>query len=141
MTVDEAASRYTEAVQEEATLYAEAREAYTADINAAGDDEDALAEVKSLSARYLATEVRTLTLRVSNGRFDYGSTSVGTSAPSGWTLVTGDDAPTSYRFNGVISASNSRTITPHTRAPIICPPRPLPRANILSGRLTSSPNI
>lgn len=105
VTVDEAASRYTEAVQEEATLYAEAREAYTADINAAGDDEDALAEVKSLSARYLATEVRTLTLRVSNGRFDYGSTSVGTSAPSGWTLVTGDDAPTSYRFNGVISAS------------------------------------
>lgn len=49
--------------------------------------------------------LQTVTLKVPNGRFDFGSTSVGTVAPSNWTLVTGTDAPTSYRYNGIIDAA------------------------------------
>lgn len=105
VTVEQAKATYDEAVNEESTLFEEALEAYNADIAAAGDDEEALAKVKSLAARYGASSVRTLSLRVANGRFDYGSTTIGSSAPSGWTLVTGDGAPTSYRFDGIISAS------------------------------------
>lgn len=105
VTSEEAKAVFDEAANEEATLFAESLEAYNADIAAAGDDADALAKVKTLYARYSASAVRTLTLSVPNGRFDYGSTTVGSSAPSGWSLVTGDGAPTSYRFDGVISAS------------------------------------
>lgn len=49
--------------------------------------------------------LQTVTLKVPNGRFDFGSTSVGTVAPSNWTLVTGTNAPTSYRYNGIIDAA------------------------------------
>lgn len=49
--------------------------------------------------------LQTVTLKVPNGRFDFGSTSIGTSAPSNWSVVTGTNAPTSYRFDGIIDAA------------------------------------
>ncbi len=100
-TLEQAKAEYDEAVSAEKTSYEEIVRAYLDETATA--DEDAV--VKSLAARYSAMDTRTMTLLASNGRFDFGSTTVGTSAPSGWTLVTGDDAPTSYRFNGVINTS------------------------------------
>ena len=97
-----AQAQYKEALSAEEKAYAEIYKGYEDDM-ATADDEDAV--VKSLAARYSAMTTRTMTLRTSNGRFDFGSTTIGTSAPSGWSLVTGDDAPTSYRFNGVIPLS------------------------------------
>ena len=101
VTEAEAKTVFTEKANEEATAYAEIYEAYENEKATADDD----AAVLSLGARYSAMTTRTMTLRASNGRFDFGSTTVGTSAPSGWSLVTGDDAPTSYRFNGIIPVS------------------------------------
>ncbi|MDE6060720.1 MAG: hypothetical protein K2G31_04550, partial [Clostridia bacterium] len=52
--------------------------------------------------------VTTSTLKVPNGNFDFGSTSLSTSgAPSSWSLVTGnsgkdDPAPTSLGYNGIV---------------------------------------
>ena len=101
VTAAQAKEEYDTAVAEELTAYDEIRTAYL-DETATADDET---DVTPLAARYSAMTTRTMTLRTSNGRFDFGSTTIGTSAPSGWSLVTGDDAPTSYRFNGVISSS------------------------------------
>ena len=56
--------------------------------------------------------VTTATLKVPNGRFDFGTTTISSSgAPNGWSLVTGnsgkdDPAPTEYRYNGVIDLAN-----------------------------------
>ena len=97
-----AQAQYEESVAAEKTDYADIYKKYEDD-KATADDEDAVG--KSLAARYSEMTTRTMTLRTSNGRFDFGSTTIGTSAPSGWSLVTGDDAPTSYRFNGVIPLS------------------------------------
>ena len=55
--------------------------------------------------------VATTTLKVPNGRFDFGSTTLSSSnAPSSWSLVTGnsgkdDPAPTSLGYNAVIDLS------------------------------------
>jgi len=54
---------------------------------------------------------QTNTLLVNNGRFDYGTTTLGySSAPSNWSVVTGnssddDPAPTSKGYNAIIDAS------------------------------------
>ena len=103
VTAEAAKAEFDEACAEELTAYGEIRTAWQSEMNnAEEDDKD---EVLSLAARYSAMSTRTMTLRTSNGRFDFGSTTVGTGAPSGWSLVTGDGAPTSYRFNGIVSAS------------------------------------
>lgn len=50
----------------------------------------------------------TTTLKVPNGRFDFGTTTISSSgAPNGWSLVSGnsgkdDPAPSAYRHNGII---------------------------------------
>ena len=50
---------------------------------------------------------QTHTLKVNNGRFDFGTTKVGTSAAaSNWKVVTGTDAPTGLGKNGVIDVTN-----------------------------------
>lgn len=52
--------------------------------------------------------ITTATLKVSNGRFDFGTTTISASGtPNGWSLVTGnsgesDSAPTSLGYNGII---------------------------------------
>lgn len=52
--------------------------------------------------------VATATLKVPNGRFDFGTTTISSSgAPNGWSLVSGnsgkdDPAPSAYRHNGII---------------------------------------
>ena len=97
-----AQEQYEDGVAEELLEYEAIAQDY-ADKNATADDEEA--DTRSLAALYSAMSTRTMSLLVPNGRFDYGSTTIGTSAPSGWSLVTGKDAPTSYRFNGVIRAS------------------------------------
>ena len=97
-----AQEQYEGGVADELTEYEAIAQEY-ADKNATADDEEA--DTRSLAALYSAMSTRTMSLLVPNGRFDYGSTTIGTSAPSGWSLVTGKDAPTSYRFNGVIRAS------------------------------------
>ncbi len=57
------------------------------------------------------TQTQTTTLKVNNGRFDFGTTTLSSSSvPSGWTLVTGnsgenDPAPTSRGYNAIIDAS------------------------------------
>ncbi len=57
------------------------------------------------------TYVQTNTLKMPNGRFDFGTTTLSsTSAPSNWSAVTGnksedDPAPTSLGYNAVIDAS------------------------------------
>ena len=105
VTVDQAKAEFDEKAAEEANLFYAALDEYNEEIAAAGEDEDKLAAVKSLDARYSALPVRTMSLMASNGRFDFGSTSISTSAPSGWSTVTGDGADTNYRFNGVILSS------------------------------------
>ncbi len=53
----------------------------------------------------------TTTLKVPNGRFDFGTTTISSSgAPNGWSLVSGnsgkdDPAPSAYRHNGIIDLS------------------------------------
>lgn len=57
------------------------------------------------------SETRTNTLKLVNGNFDFGTTSLGTtSAPSNWSVVTGnsakdDPAPTSKGYNAIIDVS------------------------------------
>lgn len=52
--------------------------------------------------------VATATLKVPNGRFDFGTTTISSSgAPNGWSLVSGnsgkdDPAPSAYRHNGIV---------------------------------------
>lgn len=49
----------------------------------------------------------TLTLKVPNGRFDFGATTVATGAtPSNWTSVTETDSPTGQSYNGIIDVAN-----------------------------------
>lgn len=56
--------------------------------------------------------ITTATLKVSNGRFDFGTTTVSSSGtPNGWSLVKGnsgesDSAPTSLGYNGIIDVAN-----------------------------------
>lgn len=58
-----------------------------------------------------AKTTTTATLKVSNGRFDFGTTSLSSSAtPNGWSLVTGnsgsnDSAPSSLGYNAIIDVS------------------------------------
>lgn len=53
----------------------------------------------------------TATLKVPNGRFDFGTTTISSSgAPNGWSLVSGnsgkdDPAPSAYRHNGIVDLS------------------------------------
>lgn len=101
VTEAEAEAVFTEKVNEERKAYETILADYRNETATADDETD----VTPLAVRYAAMTTRTMTLKASNGRFDFGSTTIGTSAPSGWSLVTGEDAPTSYRFNGVISAS------------------------------------
>ena len=101
VTEAEAEAVFTEKVNEERMAYETILADYRNETATADDETD----VTPLAVRYAAMTTRTMTLKASNGRFDFGSTTIGTSAPSGWSLVTGEDAPTSYRFNGVISAS------------------------------------
>ena len=55
---------------------------------------------------------RTASLRVSNGRFDFGTTSISSSGtPNGWSLVTGnsgknDSAPSSLGYNSIIDVKD-----------------------------------
>ena len=57
-----------------------------------------------------SAEVRTVataSLKLTNGGFEFGSTSIASStAPSGWSMVRGDSAPSSDRFNGIVSLSS-----------------------------------
>ena len=59
--------------------------------------------------------VTTASLKVPNGNFDFGSTSLSTSgAPSSWSLVTGnsgkdDPAPTSLGYNGIVDLATLGT--------------------------------
>lgn len=54
---------------------------------------------------------KTASLKVSNGRFDFGTTSISSSGtPNGWSLVTGnsgsnDSAPSSLGYNGIIDVT------------------------------------
>lgn len=56
--------------------------------------------------------VKTATLKVPNGRFDFGSTTISSSgSPNNWSLVTGnrgkdDPAPTALGYNGIINTVN-----------------------------------
>ena len=51
--------------------------------------------------------VATASLKLTNGGFEFGSTSIASStAPSGWSMVRGDSAPSSDRFNGIVSLSS-----------------------------------
>lgn len=55
--------------------------------------------------------ITTATLKVSNGRFDFGTTTISSSGtPNGWSLVKGnsgesDSAPTSLGYNGIIDVA------------------------------------
>lgn len=77
------------------------------------DGEEYKAAVESeRNATDLATlTTRTTTLKVSNGRFDFGTTTLSSSGtPNGWSLVTGnsgnnDSAPSSLGYNAVIDVS------------------------------------
>ena len=51
--------------------------------------------------------VATASLKLTNGGFEFGSTSIASStAPSGWSMVRGDSAPSSDRFNGIVSLAS-----------------------------------
>lgn len=104
VTVEQAREQFDAAAAEEQAAFDAALEAFNGD-KAAAEGSDAETTVKSLDARYCAISPRTVSAKVPNGRFDFGSTSISTSAPSGWSLTTGSGADTSYRFNGIISAS------------------------------------
>ncbi len=59
-----------------------------------------------VSAEEYRKHNQTHTLKVNNGRFDFGTTKVGTSAAaSNWKVVTGENAVTSLGKNGVIDAT------------------------------------
>lgn len=58
------------------------------------------------------SNITTATLKVSNGRFDFGTTTISSSGtPNGWSLVKGnsgesDSAPTSLGYNGIIDVAD-----------------------------------
>lgn len=111
------------------------------------DGEEYKAAVESeRNATDLATlTTRTTTLKVSNGRFDFGTTTLSSSGtPNGWSLVTGnsgnnDSAPSSLGYNAVIDVSkfadnyeNIRRPTTQRRTPLLktfLRPRRQPRSN------------
>lgn len=74
-------------------------------------DEYAQAVLNERTNNENAKTTTTATLKVSNGRFDFGTTSLSSSAtPNGWSLVTGnsgsnDSAPSSLGYNAIIDAS------------------------------------
>lgn len=74
-------------------------------------DEYAQAVLNEKTNNENAKTTATATLKVSNGRFDFGTTSLSSSAtPNGWSLVTGnsgsnDSAPSSLGYNAIIDAS------------------------------------
>ena len=74
-------------------------------------DEYAQAVLNEKTNNENAKTTTTATLKVSNGRFDFGTTSLSSSAtPNGWSLVTGnsgsnDSAPSSLGYNAIIDAS------------------------------------
>ncbi len=74
-------------------------------------DEYAQAVVNERTNNENAKTTATATLKVSNGRFDFGTTSLSSSAtPNGWSLVTGnsgssDSAPSSLGYNAIIDVS------------------------------------
>ena len=68
-------------------------------------EKDQYEEEKSDSAA--VRTVATASLKLTNGGFEFGSTSIASStAPSGWSMVRGDSAPSSDRFNGIVSLSS-----------------------------------
>lgn len=81
------------------------------------DDTDGKTEFDKAQKQELngAENVTTATLKVPNGRYDFGSTTLSSSgAPSSWSLVTGnsgkdDPAPTSLGYNAVIDLSEFDT--------------------------------
>lgn len=100
VTLEKLADKENGATAEEQFKAAQADELQQyKDVVAAGGDTDS------------GIDVRTASLKVPNGRFDFGSTSISSSsAPSNWTLVTGnasasDPAPTADRFNGIIDVN------------------------------------
>ncbi len=74
-------------------------------------DEYAQAVLNEKTNNENAKTTTTATLKVSNGRFDFGTTSLSSSAtPNGWSLVTGnsgsnDSAPSSLGYNAIIDVS------------------------------------
>lgn len=74
-------------------------------------DEYAQAVLNERTNNENAKTTTTATLKVSNGRFDFGTTSLSSSAtPNGWSLVTGnsgsnDSAPSSLGYNAIIDVS------------------------------------
>lgn len=75
-------------------------------------DENPEAAYKEAVQKEIANNdfIRTATLKVPNGRFDFGSNTLSNSSvPNSWTLITGnsgksDPAPTSLGFNAIIDA-------------------------------------
>lgn len=60
----------------------------------------------SVTAEQFRANNQTLTVKVPNGRFDFGTTKVGTSATaSNWSVVTDGNAPTGLGKNGIIDVS------------------------------------
>lgn len=60
----------------------------------------------SVTAAQFRENNQTLTVKVPNGRFDFGTTKVGTSATaSNWSVVTDGNAPTGLGKNGIIDVS------------------------------------
>lgn len=74
-------------------------------------DEYAQAVLNERTNNENAKTTTTATLKVSNGRFDFGTTALSSSAtPNGWSLVTGnsgsnDSAPSSLGYNAIIDVS------------------------------------
>lgn len=76
-----------------------------------GDEYKAAVESEKTATDLSALTTRTATLKVSNGRFDFGTTSLSSSGtPNGWALVTGnsgnnDSAPSSLGYNAIIDVN------------------------------------
>lgn len=76
-----------------------------------GEEYKAAVESERNATDLSALTTRTATLKTSNGRFDFGTTSLSSSGtPNGWALVTGnsgknDSAPSSLGYNAVIDVS------------------------------------
>lgn len=76
-----------------------------------GDEYKAAVESEKTATDLSALTTRTATLKTSNGRFDFGTTSLSSSGtPNGWSLVTGnsgknDSAPSSLGYNAIIDVN------------------------------------
>lgn len=76
-----------------------------------GDEYKAAVESEKTATDLSALTTRTATLKTSNGRFDFGTTSLSSSGtPNGWALVTGnsgknDSAPSSLGYNAIIDVN------------------------------------